>query len=259
MLYDHLIEARTKLTVVPNLTEIIGKKVIVRPFTYSTDFSVLLKSCDGSAIYNESSYDPARIWGWLNTESIIKEIEPVEGEKQNNPSISTTEKNFFTVYIDRNSTTNQLHLVIVDQEINKPIGMLSLLDNSPRDLSIRIGNIWITPAYQGLKRSHEATYELINWFLKSGYRRVVFEIDERHLICRKFIERCGFQLEAILRKHRIVHQRNRNTALYVLLNSDWPEVEARCKAFIGYDTAVVQKIKIASLHVEEEITKIKLN
>lgn len=45
--------------------------------------------------------------------------------------------------------------------------------------------------------------------------------DERHIIARNFFQRCGFQHEATLRKHRILHSRNSNSAIYVLLNSDW--------------------------------------
>ena len=40
-------------------------------------------------------------------------------------------------------------------------------------------------------------------------------------------------MEAILRKHRIVHNRNRDTALYSLLNSDWEDIEVRIKKHIG--------------------------
>lgn len=40
-------------------------------------------------------------------------------------------------------------------------------------------------------------------------------------------------MEAVLRKHRIVHNRNRDTALYSMLNSDWEDIEVRIKKHIG--------------------------
>ncbi len=72
------------------------------------------------------------------------------------------------------------------------------------------------------------------------------EVDERHVIARRFFQRCGFQLEAVLRKHRIVHNRNSNTALYVLLNSDWVSIEAHIRKSIGLEE-VDKAVKAAAL------------
>jgi glutaredoxin-related protein len=71
----------------------------------------------------------------------------------------------------------------------------------------------------------------------AGYRRIVAEVEERHQIGRKFLERCGFQCEAVLRKHKVLHQRNSNTALYTVLNSDFLEVEKRLKTYLGWSLA----------------------
>lgn len=76
-----------------------------------------------------------------------------------------------------------------------------------------------------------------------GYRRITAEVDERHVIGRRFLESCGFQLEAVLHKHKVVQRRNRNTALYVVLNSDWLEVETKLKRRMGYSLQpVVHKV-----------------
>ena len=68
-----------------------------------------------------------------------------------------------------------------------------------------------------------------------GYRRIIAEVDTRHLIARKFLERCGFKIEGILRKHRIVNRRNRDTVLFVFLNSDWDEVMIKLKRLLGIE------------------------
>ena len=77
----------------------------------------------------------------------------------------------------------------------------------------------------------------------AGYRRITAEVEERHVIGRKFLERCGFQCEAILRKHKVLHCRNSNTALYVMLNSDFEQVERKLKTHLGLSlTAKMHKI-----------------
>ena len=40
-------------------------------------------------------------------------------------------------------------------------------------------------------------------------------------------------MEAVLRKHRIVCNRNRDTVLYSLLNSDWEDAEVKIKMHVG--------------------------
>lgn len=57
-----------------------------------------------------------------------------------------------------------------------------------------------------------------------GYRRVTAEVDERNIIGRKLLQKCGFNFETTLRKHKVIQNRNSNTALYVILNSEWQEL-----------------------------------
>ena len=70
---------------------------------------------------------------------------------------------------------------------------------------------------------------------------------------RKFLERCGFQQESIMRKHRIVDCRNRDTAVYVLLNSDWDQINVRLKKILGLDL-YTKMHKIAEIE-ENSITR----
>jgi hypothetical protein len=48
-----------------------------------------------------------------------------------------------------------------------------------------------------------------------------------------------------MRKHRIIGKRNRDTAVYVMLNSDWAEEEFKLKKFLGIP--IVKKHKIAEI------------
>ena len=79
------------------------------------------------------------------------------------------------------------------------------------------------------------------------------EVDIRNIIMRKFLERCGFQQESIMRKHRIVDCRNRDTAVYVLLNSDWDQINVRLKKILGLDL-YTKMHKIAEIE-ENSITR----
>jgi len=82
---------------------------------------------------------------------------------------------------------------------------------------------------------------------------VTAELDERHIIGRKFLARCGFELEAVMRKHRIVGKRNSNTALFVILNSDWQQEgrEKRLRQYLQLPDTVT--VKIAEIDVAAQI------
>jgi hypothetical protein len=108
-LYDELIKARDILPLRPNPPFLKGRDVCIRKFSDGDDTAELSAVSDGRAIFHESSYDPTRIWGWID--ATIRKVTSLNSES----------------------------LVIVDSELNRSIGMLALLDNCPHDLSIRIG------------------------------------------------------------------------------------------------------------------------
>lgn len=100
------------------------------------------------------------------------------------------------------------------------------------------------------------------WFhvVVVGYRRVTAEIDERNMIARKFFQRCGFMFETILRKHKVIQNRNSNTALYILLNSDWQEVGSKLRTYARIPKKdSVKAIEIPTLKIEMENEKPKQN
>lgn len=92
---------------------------------------------------------------------------------------------------------------------------------------------------------------LIRLPIFTGYRRVTAEIDERHIVGRKFFQRCGFMFETILRKHRVIQNRNSNTALYVMLNSEWNEVEPKLRLYVNIPKQdTVKAIEIPSFDIK---------
>jgi len=57
------------------------------------------------------------------------------------------------------------------------------------------------------------------------YRRIEFLCDASDTYRRKLAHSLGFQPEGILRKHMILNERNRDSALASLLNSEWVTVQ----------------------------------
>ena len=243
MLYDHLLEASLNLPLQIDIPELKGKTIQIKKLKHTdiSEVNMIISICNGTAIYGESAYDPARIWGWIdhNNDTLDIYIEKNESNIIKEcfmPYPSTSDKFFLSFYNENNA-----HYVLYDQIIKKPIGMFSLVDNNPKYLSIRISNIWLTPAYQNKKKGHESILLLLQDLFAKGYRRVTFEVNPKNVIMRKFLERCGFLLETIIRKHKIILGRNRDTCVYVVLNSEFVDIEIKLKKYLGLDIVPKRK------------------
>jgi hypothetical protein len=123
-LYDHLIEATQQLPINPHVPLLKGKLIELREYNESSDLEHLLQASNGEACFHESAYDPIRIWGWLPNF-----IDPFPS--RDGATLAKCLKN--------SSAAHCTHLVIVDPTLQKAVGMLSLVDNSTTNLTIRIG------------------------------------------------------------------------------------------------------------------------
>ena len=210
-LYDCLIRASETLPtrlVVPDRT---GKVVGIRPLTCG-DADNLAAASNGTPLFDGSAYPLQSVWYWL-------EYEGVEARTKQHGS-----PDLFRALMrqEREIGSSTSNVVLYDCVLDCPIGMLQLVRNRPHDLTIEVANVWVTPACRGKRHAHAAMLVLLDWLFECGYRRVTAQADAHNQVATKFLERVGFSLEAVLRKHRIVERRNRDTSLYRILNSDWP-------------------------------------
>jgi RimJ/RimL family protein N-acetyltransferase len=113
---------------------------------------------------------------------------------------------------------------------------------------IEIGHIWFTPQ---LQRSREAT-EIIFLMMRHafddlGVRRLEWKCDSLNAGSRRAAERFGFTFEGIFRQHVIVKGRNRDTAWYAMLDSEWPQARAAFERWMredNFDPEGRQKAKL---------------
>lgn len=153
MLYDHLLAARSKIPLLLNVPLLAGKQVLLRMLA-AADLDEAFQASCGQAVFHESAYDPQRIWGWSGADS-------VRGP--------WTSPQAFATHLQQ-SAGSGAQLVVVDKEFKRIIGMICLVDNHPADLTIRIGSMWITPAFQSSGRSHEALFLAVKWLVDTGAR-----------------------------------------------------------------------------------------
>ena len=103
------------------------------------------------------------------------------------------------------------------------LGMVSFLNIEPDHRCLEIGHIWYLPAAQRTRANTEAAYLMMETTFETlRYRRLEWKCDALNARSRAAALRLGFTFEGIFRQHRIVRNRNRDTAWFSLLDSEWP-------------------------------------
>jgi RimJ/RimL family protein N-acetyltransferase len=123
-----------------------------------------------------------------------------------------------------------LCLCVTDASTGQPLGAVNYQANFPQHLKVELGNIWYSPVAQGTAANTEAAYLLLEHAFGLGYRRVEWKCDAFNRRSRRAAERIGFTFEGIQDAHYIVKGRNRDTAWFRILDSEWPGVRERLEA-----------------------------
>lgn len=113
---------------------------------------------------------------------------------------------------------------VVDAERGQLLGSVTLLANVPSALRVEIGNVWYTPAVQGLGVNREVTMALADVLFGLGYQRVEWKCNALNLRSRHAAEAMGFAHEGTFRAHMVVKGRRRDTAWFSLLPTDRRDV-----------------------------------
>jgi RimJ/RimL family protein N-acetyltransferase len=131
------------------------------------------------------------------------------------------------------ASADPLWFVARTQAAASPVGMGAFMRINADAGVAEIGHIWIGPAYQ---RSHEATEALFlmmdHVLTTCRYRRLEWKCDALNVRSRRAARRLGFRYEGTFYNHGLVKGRNRDTAWFSILDSEWPPLRDRLVAWL---------------------------
>ncbi|MFT3862873.1 MAG: GNAT family protein [Solirubrobacterales bacterium] len=131
------------------------------------------------------------------------------------------------------TSSDPLWFSVVPRDLAVAVGRATYLRIDPHNGSIEIGNIWFGPRLRRTTAATEAIFLLARHaFEDLGYRRLEWKCNALNAASRRAAERFGFQFEGVFRNHMIVKGRNRDTAWYSIVDSEWPRVAAGFEAFL---------------------------
>jgi RimJ/RimL family protein N-acetyltransferase len=139
---------------------------------------------------------------------------------------------------------------VVEKDSGAAVGIVTLMEIRPAARVIEIGSIVYAPALQHTTGGTEIQYLMGRYVFDTlGYRRYEWKCHAQNAASRAAAERFGFTYEGTFRQHMIVKGRNRDTAWFSLLDSEWPAVKAAYERWLApenFDTAGRQKASLAA-------------
>jgi RimJ/RimL family protein N-acetyltransferase len=156
-------------------------------------------------------------------------------------------------FVQKQNSRDPLFWAIVDRASGLPVGQAAYLRIEPTHRSIEVGSIIFTPALQRSIGATEAMYLMARHvFNDLGYRRYEWKCNALNEPSRRAALRLGFTFEGIFRQHMIVKGRNRDTAWFSMLDSEWPRRQANFEQWLApsnFDAAGRQRLSLSQLNL----------
>lgn len=136
---------------------------------------------------------------------------------------------------------------IVDKQDNSVVGVASYLRITPTAGSIEVGHIHFSKSLQKTRAATEVMFLMADHVFELGYRRYEWKCDALNESSKKAALRFGFTFEGVFRQATVYKNRNRDTAWFALLDSDWPDVRKAYLQWLSSDNFDSQGQQIKSL------------
>jgi RimJ/RimL family protein N-acetyltransferase len=146
-----------------------------------------------------------------------------------------------------------LSFAILDKSCGDAVGWAAYMRIEPAHRVIEIGSILYTARLQRTIGATEAMYLMARHaFEDLGYRRYEWKCNALNAPSRSAAVRLGFTFEGVFRQHMIVKGRNRDTAWFSMLDSEWPKRKAAFERWLdpsNFDREGRQKVSLSGMNL----------
>lgn len=151
---------------------------------------------------------------------------------------------------ERRRSSDPLFFAIVDKADDKAVGVASYLRITPASGFIEVGHIHYSQRLKQSPVATEAMYLMMARAFELGYRRYEWKCDALNAASCAAAQRLGFSYEGIFRQATVYRARNRDTAWYAVIDSDWPSLRDAFTAWLdpgNFDERGRQRTRLADL------------
>jgi len=119
-----------------------------------------------------------------------------------------------------------------DAATAQPVGLIAYGEIEPHNGHIEVGWVTYSPLLQRTRASTEVQFLMMRYIFEQGYRRYHWKCNALNVPSRRAAQRYGFSFEGVLRQRAVVKGRNRDTAIFSILDSEWPAVHQAFQLFL---------------------------
>ncbi len=145
-----------------------------------------------------------------------------------------------------------LFFAIVDRYAERAVGVASYMRIDPANGVIEVGGLNFSPLLQRTPAATEAMYLMMEHAFSLGYRRYEWKCDALNEPSRRAATRLGFVFEGIFRQAVIYKGRNRDTAWFSIIDTDWPRLREAYHRWLdpaNFDAHGSQKVSLSDLTI----------
>jgi RimJ/RimL family protein N-acetyltransferase len=128
-----------------------------------------------------------------------------------------------------------LFFAILDLTDGKPVGVASYLRITPASGSIEVGHLHYSERLKRTPAATEAMFLMMQRAFTLGYRRYEWKCDALNAPSRAAAQRLGFSYEGIFRQATVYKGRNRDTAWYSIIDTEWPALRNAFETWLAPD------------------------
>lgn len=123
---------------------------------------------------------------------------------------------------------------LIPSDTRKAAGMAAFMRIRGLQGSVEIGGIWMAPSLQRTRASTEAIFLMMRHAMDDlAYRRLEWKCNALNAASRSAARRYGFTYEGTFRQDLVVKGRNRDTAWFSILDSEWPAIRDAVEAWLS--------------------------
>lgn len=133
----------------------------------------------------------------------------------------------YTAWVSRYLAGDDPMFHTISDDSGQAVGAAAYLHLDPANGVIEVGHLAFSPRLQRTRAATEAMYLMMRRaFDELGYRRYEWRCHSMNAGSRRAAQRYGFTFEGVFRQAGVIKGRNRDTAWFSILDSEWPTIRA---------------------------------
>lgn len=152
------------------------------------------------------------------------------------------------------TTAELFQRFVIIPEGQGPLGQASYMRHALAEGSVEVGAVIFAPRLQRTAAATEAMALMMRRAFETGYRRYEWKCDALNAPSRNAALRLGFTFEGIFRQERVYRGRNRDTAWFSVIDSEWPALSRAFDRWLdpaNFDAFGRQKRPLSALVADE--------